>query len=70
MAKRKGRPARSLLNPTDADELRGAIARLRDDGLSQSEAGAELLRRNFYDFIDSETEPQSEKCSRLRIVKR
>jgi hypothetical protein len=70
MAKRKGRPARSLLKPTDADALRGAMERLRGDGLSQSEAGAELLRGNFYDFIDSQTEPQSSKCTRLRIVKR
>lgn len=70
MVRRKRRPARSLLNPTDADQLRGAVARLRDNGLSGAEAATEILRRNFYDFIDSETDAQSGKAARLRIVKR
>jgi hypothetical protein len=70
MATRNGRPAHSLLKPTGADALRSALERLRGNGLSDSEAAAEMLRRNFYDFIDSEIEPQSSKCSRLRIVKR
>jgi hypothetical protein len=70
MARPKGRPAQSLLNPTGAGELRGALERLRNNGLSGAEAATELLRRNFYDFIDSETEPQSSKVQRLRIIKR
>jgi hypothetical protein len=70
MATRKGRPASSLLKPTDADALRTAVERLRNNGLSHAEAAAELLRGNFYDFIDSEVEAESSKCARLRIVKR
>lgn len=70
MADRKGHPARSLLNPTSSDALRVAIERLRANGLSHAEAAAEILRRNFYDYVDSETDAQSEPCHRLRIVKR
>lgn len=70
MLDRKGRPAFSLLNPTSADALRRALERLRAGGLSRAEAGAEILRRNFYDFVDSETAAQDERCHRLRIVKR
>lgn len=70
MAARKGTPPRSLLQPTSSDALRGALARLRANGLSQAEAAAEMLRRNFYDFVDSEMDAQSATCHRLRIVKR
>lgn len=70
MVSRKGHPARSLLDPTSSDALRVAIARLRAGGLSHTEAAAEILRRNFYDFVDSQTDAQSEACHRLRIVKR
>jgi hypothetical protein len=70
MAARKRHPARLLLNPTDSDALRTAIERLRENGLSHAEAAAEMLRRKFYDFVDSETDAQSEPCHRLRIVKR
>jgi hypothetical protein len=70
MAARKGHPPRSLLHPTSSDALRGAIERLRANGLSHAEAAAEIMRRNFYDFIDSETDAQSGPCHRLRIVKR
>lgn len=70
MAARKGYPARSLLDPTSCDALRGAVERLRANGLSHAEAAAELLRRNFYDFVDAETDAQSAPCHRLRIVKR
>lgn len=70
MAARKGRPAQPLLGPTGAAALRDAVARLRSNGLSNAEAAAEIVRRNFYDFIDDETDAQSEKCLRLRIIKR
>lgn len=70
MAGRQGHPPRSLLVSTSSDALRGAMERLRSGGLSQAEAAAEILRRNFYDFVDSETDAQSEPCHRLRIVKR
>lgn len=70
MAARKGHPARPLLSPTGADDLRGAVKRLRDNGLSSAEAAAEIVRKNFYDFIDSQAEEQSITCPRLRIIKR
>jgi hypothetical protein len=70
MVERKGHPARSLLNPTGADALRGAMERLRDNGLSSGEAAAEMLRKNFYDMIDAESDAQSDACPRLRIIKR
>ena len=70
MAARKERPPHSLLGPTSSDALRGAIERLRANGLSHAEAAAEIMRRNFYDFVDAETDAQSAPCHRLRIVKR
>jgi hypothetical protein len=70
MAGRKGHPPHSLLDPTSSDALRVAIDRLRAGGLSHAEAAAEMLRRRFYDLVDSETDAQSEPCHRLRIVKR
>ena len=70
MAARKGRPARSLLLPTSSMDLRGALDRLRANGLSDGEAAAELLRGNFYDYVDAETEAGSDDCHRLRIIKR
>jgi hypothetical protein len=63
-------PARSLLNPIGADRLRQAVERLRANGLSDVEAAAEMIRKNFYDFLDSEIDAQSERIPRLRIVKR
>jgi hypothetical protein len=59
-----------LLNPTGAGEFRDAVTRLRDNGLTGAEAATEMLRRSFYDFIDSESEPDSSKVQRLRIIKR
>jgi hypothetical protein len=50
--------------------LRGALDRLRANGLSDGEAAAELLRRNFYDYVDAETDAGSDDCHRLRIIKR
>lgn len=70
MAARKDHPARSLLDPTGADPLRRAVERLRANGLSGAEAAAELLRTNFYDFMDAESETESRNCLRLRIIKR
>lgn len=70
MAVRKGHPARSILDPTGADRLRLAVERLRDNGLSSAEAAAEILRKNLYDFLDSEADPRSDGCPRLRIIKR
>lgn len=70
MAARKGRPARPLLDPTGAAALRAAVERLRGNGLSNAEAAAEIVRRNFYDFIDGEADAMSGKCHRLRIIKR
>ncbi|HET9095866.1 MAG TPA: hypothetical protein VFN37_04340 [Candidatus Baltobacteraceae bacterium] len=46
------------------------MERLRANGLSKTEAAAELLRGNFYDFLDAEADEQSAHCHRLRIVKR
>ena len=66
----KGRPARPLLGPTGAEALRNAVERLRTNGLSNAEAAAEIVRRNFYDFIDDESDAMSGKCPRLRIIKR
>jgi len=70
MATPEGRPARPLLGPVGAGALRNAVERLRNNGLSNAEAAAEIVRRNFYDFIDDEVEAKSEKCPRLRIIKR
>lgn len=70
MVVRKGHPAHRLLDPTSAGALRGAWERLRGNGLSNAEAAAEIVRKNFYDFIDSESDAQSAACPRLRIVKR
>lgn len=70
MAAQKGRPARSLLDPTGSANLRGALARLRANGLTRAEAAAEIIRRNLYDFLDDETQEGSDACPRLRIVKR
>lgn len=70
MAARKGHPARPLLDPTGSDALRGALRRLRANGLSNAEAAAEIIRRNLYDFLDDQTEEGSDSCPRLRIVKR
>jgi hypothetical protein len=70
MNARRGHPGRPLLSATGADVLRGALERLRDNGLSRTEAAAEIMRRNFYDFIDSEVENDSDRCPRLRIIKR
>ncbi len=70
MAARKGHPAHPLLSPTGAEALRGAVERLRRNGLSGAEAATEIMRKNFYDFIDSEVDAQSERPLRLRIVKR
>lgn len=50
--------------------LRGAMERLRNNGLSRAEAATEMVRRSFYDYIDSEVERDSDKCPRLRIIKR
>lgn len=70
-APREDHPDRSLLDPTGADALRRAVERLRGNGLSGAEAATEILRANFYDFIDSEVEAQEgRRCRRLRIVKR
>lgn len=69
MAARKVHPARSLLDPTSSGALRVALERLRSAGLSRGEAAAELLRLNFYDFVDAQTQ-QSPPRHRLRIVKR
>lgn len=70
MANRKGHPPRLLLKPTNSDTLRIAMERLRANGLSATEAAAELVRRNFYDFVDSQADAQSNRCRRLRIIKR
>ncbi|HEY9180656.1 MAG TPA: hypothetical protein VIO32_08040 [Candidatus Baltobacteraceae bacterium] len=70
MAVQKGHPARSILGPFSAEALRVALQRLRANGLSSEEAAAEMLRKNLYDYLDSETDAQSRPCSRLRIVKR
>jgi len=70
MAVRKEHPARSLLEPTGAEVLRRALGRLRANGLSEAEAGAELVRANFYDYVDAEREVQSRASPRLRIIKR
>ena len=70
MAARKGLPAHSLLKPTSSGALRAALERLRANGLSGREAGAELLRRNFYDLMDSQVDAGGEVPHRLRIVKR
>ena len=69
MDARKGHPARPLLGPTAADDLKDAVNRLRANGLSSAEAAAEIVRKNFYDFIDAQTEG-SDLCHRLRIIKR
>lgn len=69
MVARQGHPARSLLESTDADGLRRAFDRLRANGLSRAEAASEILRRNFYDFVDSQMDGE-DRCRRLRIVKR
>lgn len=70
MASRKGDPPRPLLEATDSAALRAAFERLRANGLSRGEAAAELLRRNFYDFVDSQSDAGTEPCHRLRIIKR
>jgi hypothetical protein len=70
MIARKGHPAHLLLEPTSSAALQAALERLRGNGLSRGEAAAELLRRNFYDVVDSEIDAGSEGCHRLRIVKR
>lgn len=70
MAARKGHPAHRLLVATNSDALRIALERLRGQGLSRAEAAAEMLRRKFYEFVDSETDARSEPCHRLRIIKR
>lgn len=70
MTAQKGHLAHPLLGPTDADALRRAVERLRGFGLSHTEAATEMLRKNFYDFIDSETETTDDTVPRLRIVKR
>jgi hypothetical protein len=62
--------ARSLLDPVGADRLRQALERLRANGLTDAEAAAEMIRKNLYDFLDSETDAQSGAVPRLRIVKR
>jgi hypothetical protein len=59
-----------LLEATDSAALRAAFERLRANGLSRGEAAAELLRRNFYDFVDSQSDAGTEPCHRLRIIKR
>lgn len=71
MAVGKEHPPRFLLDPTGSDALRAALERLRANGLSSCEAAAEMLRRNFYDFVDAEAEPESGgPCPCLRIIKR
>ncbi|HKU67329.1 MAG TPA: hypothetical protein VJP85_06125 [Candidatus Baltobacteraceae bacterium] len=70
MAIQKGRPAHPLLSPTGADALQRALVRLRANGLSGAEAATEIMRRNFYDFIDAQADGDTGTCPRLRIVKR
>jgi hypothetical protein len=60
----------SLLDPTGAGALRIAVERLRGSGLSSAEAGAEMVRQNFMDWLDSESDRDSGAALRLRIVKR
>jgi hypothetical protein len=70
MAAHNERPTRPLLSPIGADVLRAAVERLRSNGLSGAEAATEIVRRNFYDFIDAHAATESGKCPRLRIIKR
>lgn len=60
----------SLLDPTAVGALRVAVERLRGSGLSSAEAATEMVRQNFADWIDSESDRESGAASRLRIVKR
>jgi hypothetical protein len=59
-----GRPAVGrLLDATGVADLRIAVKRLREGGMSETQAATEVVRENFYEWIDSGEEP------RLRIVK-
>jgi hypothetical protein len=60
----------SLLDPTAAGALRVAVQRLREGGLSSAEAATEVVRQNFAEWLDSESDGQDGAASRLRIVKR
>lgn len=62
--------AGSLLVPTGADVLRKAVERLRGDGLTRTEAAAEVVRENLYEWLDQESDTRPTASLRLRIVKR
>lgn len=62
--------AGSLLDPTGSAELRNAVERLRERGLSRTEAAAEVVRENLYDWLEEESDARPAASLRLRIVKR
>ena len=63
--RRDGEP---VLNPVSVQSLRGAVERLRDTGMSKTEAAAEIVRQNIYEWIDTESDGEN-IALRLRIVK-
>jgi hypothetical protein len=62
----------SILHQTNARSLQGAVERLRSGGLSRTEAAVEIMRQNFDEWIDGESDGDAGemRAPRLRIVKR
>ena len=61
---------RSVLQPTGVLVLRNALNRLRDEGMSGAEAATQVVRQNFLEWIDEETQARTtSRALRLRIVK-
>lgn len=59
-----------VLRATGVASLRSAVERLRAAGLSAAQAAAEVVRENIYDWVDGQTDAESNGAHRLRIVKR
>ncbi|HEV3154478.1 MAG TPA: hypothetical protein VGZ02_11790 [Candidatus Baltobacteraceae bacterium] len=69
MKKRKrSSTGETVLNPVAVSSLRVAVERLRESGMSSSEAAAEVVRQNIYEWIDTERDGET-IALRLRIVK-
>jgi len=69
MKKRKrSSTGEAVLNPVAVSSLRVAVERLRESGMSSSEAAAEVVRQNIYEWIDTERDGET-IALRLRIVK-
>lgn len=69
-SKRRRSGASSVLHPIGVGEVRDAMDRMQEEGMSRNEAAAEVIRQNLYDWLTLESDGHRPAGIRLHVTER